>query len=272
MRFTSFIIVLFVAYMTGYALTYFVDMVWSYKTNNLENISYQTHSCTPFASADSDRQVVLRIDDIQGEVWSDISVDMIRDATKRNMRVVLGIIPDGILADHELPGYIRKKMCYLEVAQHGWKHHVNGDYDEPEFGSLDKKEAQKKFKRGIKKLEKLTKDDIITFIPPQNIMSDGAREAAHDAGIRVISADGKGKFDLDVSPFNWDTFELVPVDEVMRQCEEVFQTEKTCILMLHPQDYATDGKLDEDKYELYLELLNEIEKNNITTVTFKELQ
>jgi hypothetical protein len=57
----------------------------------------------------------------------------------------------------------------------------------------------------------------------------------------------------------------------MKKCETRFAQNEHCIIMLHPQDYVTNEKLDEKKYKEYLRLLNELEKRDIATITFQQL-
>lgn len=58
---------------------------------------------------------------------------------------------------------------------------------------------------------------------------------------------------------------------MIRDCEATFQTEGTCVVMLHPQDFVTDGVLDAEKYREYELLLEEIKERDYNVVRFKDM-
>jgi predicted deacetylase len=265
-------IILIISYLTGNVSARLFETTFKYKDNNLESIAYYIKSCPNIAAASgAGRKVILRIDDVQAHTWRDVSEQMIYDANKQGMRTVLGIIPKNLDDDGQLLNFLQKNSCNVEIALHGWEHQVNGDVNKPEFGDLSQKEALEKIKKGLKVLRKITNKKITTFLPPQNKVSDDSRIALQQEGFKVISAEGTGKYDFQASTFDWISKKQVGVDEIMKQCQIKFAWNQPCVIMLHPQDYATDEKLDKQKYSQYLELLAKLKNNDISAVTFQDL-
>ena len=85
-----------------------------------------------------------------------------------------------------------------------------------------------------------------TFIPPFNVMSDTSRKAAKDLSIQVISSIGTGVYDYHTTTSNFDEKRILPVQTILRECNKAFLEKNICVIMMHPQDYATKEKtLDE---------------------------
>ncbi|MFH1506285.1 MAG: DUF2334 domain-containing protein [archaeon] len=213
----------------------------------------------------SQRNIVLRIDDIQAHVWSDIQMRMIQDALTRDKTVSLSVIPIGLHKDKEIVKFLREHRCELEIGLHGY------DNSFEEFVDLSYEDADKKIKKGLGELHKIEKE-VITFIPPNNFLSDGTREALEANGFKAISAGhGESEFDFTQSTFDWTTREFVDHKKVLSDCKETLDKGETCIIMIHPQDYVTEGGLDIYKYSNYLALLNSLDKLDATVVTFRDL-
>lgn len=220
----------------------------------------------------TDRLVVLRIDDPQAYIWTDVVKLMIADARSYGYKPVLGIIPNKLEDDRLFSLYLSEHACEFEIAQHGFYHHKNGDYDIPEFGSISEKEAEWRLNEGRRILEALASEPITTFIPPQNMIDPDVLHLFDDAGFTVISRYDDALYDADISTYEYKGGYLEDVDEVLSACDERFAAEDACILTLHPQDYATDGEVDSKKYRSYTELLDGLRARDVNVVTFKELR
>jgi peptidoglycan/xylan/chitin deacetylase (PgdA/CDA1 family) len=235
------------------------------------NISYVfnlLNPCKPFKNDSKENKVVLRIDDIQAFAWQDISIEMMKDALSREMPLVLGVIPNGIINDKEIFSYLRRNNCNIEIAQHGWSHDLNA----PEFEDLQEEEAYEKIMKGKEILEKITDEPITTFIPPNNIYSSGTATALEKAGFKAVSAEGDGYFDYTTFTYNLEEDKYTPVSQIISECQGGFDKNNLCIIMIHPQDYLSeDGKLDRERYKNYLVLLDEVEKMDAEVVKMKDL-
>lgn len=237
--------------------------------SNIDYIVNLLYQCEPFQTNDSENMIILRIDDIQAFAWRDISIKMIDEAFGRNMPVVLGIIPKGLEEDKKILNYLKRNSCNIEIAQHGWEN-IDDPYA-PEFGDLTEEEAYKRIIKGKAVLEKITDEPIITFIPPNNIYSAGTAIALEKTGFKIISSEGNEYFDYTATTYDFDVDSLTPVTEIINQCQKGLDKNNLCIIMIHPQDYAVEGKLDSEKYKNYLELLDELKKLNAGFVKMKDV-
>lgn len=228
--------------------------------------------CQFINSTQSEKTVVLRVDDIQAYTWRETSMKMIHDAASRNIPLTLGVIPVGIIEDVELVTFLKNHKCQVEFALHGLTHNAEKGVDAPEFGAYTKDEALSKITAGQRLLAAITSDPIVSWIPPLNIQSDGTIEALGELGFTHISAEGQESFDYDASTYRYGENTLVSTDDVVNLCRKAFETSQHCVIMLHPQDFATGLDHDEKKYqEYYLELLDALEKEGVTFSRLKDL-
>ena len=246
-------------------------MVLIFTVNSLSYIvkdfsdSLYEKNCEVIEHKVSDRNIILRIDDIQAYYLQDIQIKMIKDTLKHNKTISLSVIPLNIHEDEELTTFLKKNKCNLEIGLHGYN---NTDY---EFSSISYIDADKKVTAGLRELNQIEKE-IITFIPPNNECSEGCRDAVYDSGIRIISSGFENKeFGFSASTYDWTNRTLTDYEEVLLECGNELDKNETCIIMIHPQDYITDGELDSEKYNQYISLLDGLDGLNATIVTFRDL-
>ncbi len=228
--------------------------------------------CLPIESNLSDKTVVLRVDDIQAYSWRETSMKMITEAASRGIPLTLGVIPTGLSEDGELVTFLKNYSCQVEFALHGLTHNAEEGADMPEFGTYTKDKASSKIASGQLLLDSITADSIVSWIPPLNVQSIGTREALRELGFTHISAEGTGKFDYDAATYRYDVNTLVSPLDVIKSCNKTFETSTHCVVMLHPQDFATGLNHDEEKYTQYYEtLLDVFEKEGVTFSRLKDL-
>ena len=220
-----------------------------------------------------EKVIILRIDDVQAYAWTDVTKKMVDMILKRDMSVVLAVIPSRDLsADIETKNYLIKisKDKRVEIAQHGLLHTPN------EFMNLSYEDNYEKIKEGKNLIIKELKVQPITFIPPYNVYTNETEKALIDLNFTILSA-GRNEFSLDKNitkiGFNAeskvsDSNELLSADEIMTKCDESLKRDNVCVIMLHLQDYATDGVLDKEKIKKFEDLLDRIDVN---TTTFREM-
>lgn len=228
--------------------------------------------CEPLPVNKGHKMAVLRVDDIQAFVWTNISEKIINDAYVREIPLVLGVIPKDLKEDGDFYKFLRKRRCHFEIAQHGWEHNVGDDGVTPEFRGKTKKEASEMIAKGKKIIEALSREKVTTFIPPNNEYSEGTKEALKDAKIQFVSSEGKEYFDVDTSVYNYDTDSLTPADKIISDCENEFMESNLCVIMAHPQDFADGNRLNEEKYKIYTELLDKLQNSSVSFVRFKDFR
>jgi peptidoglycan/xylan/chitin deacetylase (PgdA/CDA1 family) len=240
--------------------------------NNLELLEEAFSVCKPVTQVHSENRVILRVDDVQADAYRTMTENMVNDAQKYNMRLVLGIIPKDLLQDKKLVRFLKKNSCNLEAALHGWSH-VSDEKDNLfEFEEMSADEARVKIQDGKKILAQVFDNPVVTFIPPGNEISDDTKEVLDEEGIKYVSSGYVGgDFDMTAGTYDFPSKSLVSNDEILKRCEAKFGEKKPCIIVMHPQDYMTDDKPDSEKYRSYIDLLNKLSNDKVYSVTFSDL-
>lgn len=243
--------------------------------NNIKLVEDALYECQPINIPNSDKYVILRLDDVQAYGWTDISIKMMNDTLERKKTITAGVIPKNIHDDKRIVEFFKKHDCNVEIAIHGYDHGI-GEYSEEtdgEFALLSKEEAKERLTLAEVEINKISKQKPVTFIPPNNQLSEGARDAIQNEILPIISSEGKNYFDYNASTWNFVTKSFIGADEVIANCENSFnQGDNLCIIMLHPQDFSnSDLSINEDHYNEFIKILDYIESNNIPAITFKEI-
>lgn len=252
----SVLVLAFVFFLIITSINYLVkDAAYEIYENNCKTVYHET----------SGRNIILRIDDIQAHYLKDVQIRMIQDALKRNKTLSLAVVPFNLFEDKDMIHFLKENKCETEIGLHGYDH---SDY---EFAEINYNQAEEKIKKGLEVLKSMEKN-VITFIPPNNEISAGAKEALHEKGIKIISSGFQNReFGFSVSTYDWKKHEAVSVDEIISECRDELDRNETCIIMIHPQDYTTNDKIDEEKYKDYIRLLENIDGLDATVVTFRDL-
>jgi hypothetical protein len=262
--FIIFIIFMIVASISSYMMFYALK-----KENNVKIVQEVVHKCKPFTTVNSDKKIILRLDDVQSYAWSDVSIKIIEDAFYYQFPVVIGVIPYQIEEDAVLKRFIRKNECNVEIAIHGYDHGYSDGFSE--FEQIDYELSINKLKLAENAIEKTLNKKSSIFIPPNNVLSVDAQKALLDRQF-VISSEGKNFFDYHTSTWDYVNNTMKSNDAVISDCEKLFQSGKDlCIVMLHPQDFSDENKsIDISKYQNYIELLSLINLNDYSVYTYNQ--
>ncbi|HEY0964728.1 MAG TPA: DUF2334 domain-containing protein [Candidatus Paceibacterota bacterium] len=251
-----------------------------HETNNYALAEDMLRTCTELPAAPlKEHIVILRLDDVQAQTWTPISTRMMRDTVDRGMPIVAGVIPYGISTSLEVQRYFKSYGCNTEVALHGYTHadsQYQGEHEHgsnPEFGALSKHAARKKLDAAFEEMRVLPPHQIVTFIPPENRISEAAAAVLKEYNIRYLSKEGSALYDYRASTWNFDKNHYVPAKMVISDCRKHFESGgKLCVIMLHPQDYANpDGTLNETRYKDYVVLIEMLRKEDVSVATFADL-
>lgn len=211
----------------------------------------------------STNTIILRLDDVQAFYLTDVSEKILNDIIERDMKIVAAVIPHSIEEDQSMVRFLRTNLCNIEIAQHGYDHSIL------EFEDLDYQKADRRIADGRSILSSTFQTPITTFIPPYNVYSEATGQSLVENNFKHISSKGTWQFDLTASTSTPDSALLEP-SVIVEACEQKFLEQKPCVIMVHPQDYAVDGRLDMKKFQYFTDLLNYIEDNNIQTSTIKD--
>ena len=229
-------------------------------------ISINKKQCEFSQNEIGERNVILRVDDIQAHAWFDSQKIIIEDADKRDIPLVLGVIPFNLKDDKRIWKLLNNKKCHMEIALHGYAH------SDGEFANLNYEEAYNKIIKGLNILNKIQKE-IITFLPPQDLYSDNTKKALNDLRFNFISARNQNHNDYGYTQtmYDWDEHKLNDYNKVIGSCNKTLEDSNLCIIVIHPQDFVTEGKLDKEKYENYLGLLDNLDELDANIITFRDL-
>jgi len=221
---------------------------------------------------------LLRIDDLGAWHYFETVQQMIKEIDNRNLSASFGVIPYELEKDKPFVKMIRsiKNKPHFEIAQHGYTHEPD------EFGNLDSIQAYILIEKGRQEIINNLRVVPITFIPPENEYNSDTLIALEKSGFKFISArDSEYSFEGLVAHIGQDAFtadyyekRFVPVQEVLSNCEKIFASKNLCVINIHPQDYVQDEnpeKIDNEKYTEFLNLLDEIKKSGLESLTFKDL-
>jgi hypothetical protein len=239
----------------------------AYNHSPIQEIVSQVPGCQEVILPESNNLVVLRLDDVQAFAWRDISIEMMRDAIDRNMKINAVTIPIHLNTDKILVNFLKANQCNIELVLHGY----DNTSEPPEFAFLTQEQATQKIDLGLAELSQITTSKINFFVPPENSYSPGVSLAIKAKQMRV-SAEGRGYYDYSATTYDFTHNKLHDLEHVIAKCDARIAIDNICIVMLHPQDFADDaGQKDNQKYTTYLGLLEYLKQKNYRIVTFSEL-
>lgn len=222
----------------------------------------------------SDRAILLRIDDIAP--WNDLNLmkRMSEDILSRNYGATLGVIPYKLDADRNLLRWIQNvnENPQIEISLHGYRH------DPDEFKYLNYEQARLKLELGRAIIIKYFGEAPLNFIPPYNVESDGGVQALKDLGFKTMSGsvkeyiieDGFVRAGYTTTTYKYSEDKFIYADQVLEECKADLDKNGVCVIMFHPQDFTTDGKVDKTKYAEYIKVLDGLNDLNADVVNFRE--
>lgn len=239
------------------------ETVMKYKINE----SYQFHK--PI-----ERSIILRMDDVQGGLWEDISIKLINTVLDNNMSITLGVIPmrDNARMNNYLRGITNNTR--IEIAQHGTYHNPN------EILNLTDKELYDLTLQGKDKLMHDIGIEPITYIPPYNANGQNSTKVLKSLEFKIFSSEPSFLFDgnminvgLDTQTKVGSTKDLFPIDYIIDNCKSSLEQKNICVITIHPQDYTEHDNrtLDIEKYNMFMIMIDKLKQLNATSTTFKDL-
>ena len=227
------------------------------------------HHCRPFErDPAARRKVVLRIDDIGGDrVRRGVWTHMVDDAFVRDAPVVLGVVPGDLAGPDgaDLVRDLRRIECNLELALHG------GGDDGRAFRFLREAEADRRIAGGLEALNAVLDRPVRVFTPSEDAYSAGTHRALVKNGITRVSGGGTRYFDHSVATYDAERERLITPEHVVDACRRTFERRDSCIVMVRPADYVTDGQLDPEKYARYTGMLDRLVAEGVAFATFGDL-
>lgn len=251
------------------------DVINDLVEGKLQEFSFadaQAYPCT--IKTPVNRTVVLRIDDIAP--WNDLSLmqQMTDDILSRDYGVSLGVIPYRIDKDKSLVRWLQSTHdnSKVELSLHGYKH------DEEEFNNLDYNQSKIKLELGRNIMIKYFGEIPINFIPPYNVESEETIQALKDLGFKTFSGSRNEYIVEDTfvaagyttTTYSYSNDLFVSSEQVLEECSNAIDKNGVCVIMVHPQDFTSNGKIDEAKYAEYVSVLDGLNSLDANVVSFRE--
>ncbi len=230
------------------------------------------YACT--VAAPTEPTVILRIDDIVPWNNQELTQRMTDDILSRGYGVTLGVIPYGLEKDRPLIRWVQEvnKNPKVELSLHGYRH------DQEEFKHLNYAQANTKIQLGRDIMIKYFGEYPINFIPPYNVDSDETIQVLKDLQFKTLSGsineyiveDNFAMAGYTATTYKYSTDQFIMADQVLHDCQASLKANHVCVIMSHPQDFTTDGKIDEAKYAEYTKVLDGLAALDAQVVNFRE--
>ncbi len=90
--------------------------------------------------------------------------------------------------------------------------------------------------------------------------------------MKIISGGSwNSEYGFTISTYDWINNHLNNASYILDNCRNTLANNKTCIVMIHPQDFTTNNKFDENKYKEFLKLLDGVKRLNANVVNFRDI-
>lgn len=190
-------------------------------------------------------KVVFRLDDPSLQVDS-VSMRAVKLFNEKQVPLSIAMIP----CDSSEQPYNVTDSAYLkelqkpnvEIALHGYNHaNIN---QHGEFGSIDFAETSRRIKLGKEILEAQLDKEIVTFIPPFNIINQYIPQAMLQNGLYILSSDmydDSYEYGIQYFPETLDNslakkgFVLAAMDAIDNAWDD-----EVCVLMFHHYDFKDE--------------------------------
>jgi len=248
------------------------------ESNVIYNFSYNDNANYNYGFP-SEKTIILRMDDVQGYAYGNIFIDLTEEVLKRNMSMVLGVIPDRIKYDNVTKNYLLSKInsSQIEIAMHGTTHQKA--YEKTaEYEILSENETYDLGQKGLIEILQTLNIRPITFIPPENEYNTYSTRALFRLGFTTISAtQSEYKYDGYLFHMGYteptkhtDVNELKPINQILNSCSKSLDEKNLCIVLIHPQDYVnTDMRtINQTRFTGFKKLLDGLSELNATSKTF----
>lgn len=279
--FSIVVVVIFWSSLVGgsplYLVKYFETQLDVYKYDNSPVIRYFDEIANHKVFLPTERIIVLRMDDVQGYLWREETINLTDTVLAHNLSITLAVIPDSKLDnDTELRHYliVKSKDSRIEIAQHGLKHTPD------EFVNISESDAYNATLSGSNILENFLRVKPVTFIPPYNTYNNNTTIALSKLNFSIISGEKNdsgiinniSRFGFDAKTKKSTESELIPIPIILDECNTSLKEKNICVIMIHLQDYVDkNGNMNNTKYLEFVKLLDGVKSLDAKSITFKDL-
>jgi peptidoglycan/xylan/chitin deacetylase (PgdA/CDA1 family) len=219
--------------------------------------------------------VVIRLDDIQDYAFKDAQLFLLEHSMTDNVPLSLAVIAGMFGEDGEIVEKARLAVSMgSEVTSHGWLHE--------DFTAFSGEEQAELLLKSKQRIQEIFNVETTVFVPPMFKFSGDTLRAMKEDGYTVISTFaqnlGPGPIDdllslpgtVQLADLVGEVWNVKSVALLKEEIADSIDMYGFAVVITHPQEFLTDGKLDPSKTAIYEELVKEI-RDNYTLETMTQL-
>jgi len=210
-----------------------------------------------------ERYIVLRVDDIQDYAFRDAQLFLLNYSVEADLEMSLGIISGMFGEDQQVLEATRSAVrSGSEVGIHGWNHE--------DLAVLSMSEQRDILFQAKSRIRQLLGVDATLLIPPMFSFNEDTISAMQEESCNVIStcadydepsleAEIKNiPATVELSVLSDNAWHMKSVNEVTAEVERSFELYGYTAIVTHPQEFFTDGKLNQKAVDSLIILLEKL--------------
>jgi peptidoglycan/xylan/chitin deacetylase (PgdA/CDA1 family) len=231
-----------------------------------------------FLATRQDRFVVIRVDDIQDFAFRDAQLFLLKQSAETNVPLSLAIIAGMFGEDTEILEAVQLAVASgCEVGAHGWKHE--------NLTNLSMTEQMNVLFQAKMRIKDLLGIDTQLLIPPMFSFNADTISAMHYESYSilstctdfhepsVISGITNVPATVELSTLVNDVWQMKNVAVINAEVEKSVELYGYAAIVTHPQEFVSNGQINQAASESYINLLTELgEAYKFTTFENLKLQ
>ena len=211
------------------------------------------------------RFIVMRVDDIQDFAFRDAQLFLLKHSIETNIPLSLAVIAGMFGEDAEILETTRLAVASgCEVGVHGWKHE--------NLANLSIKEQITLLFQAKNRIKELLGIDTRLLIPPMFSFDNNTISAMHEESYAIISTcadlhepsyvSGIKNIPatVELSTLSNNVWQMKSIDAINAEVEKSFELHEYAVIVTHPQEFMSNGQINQTARESYINLLAKLSK------------
>ena len=228
-----------------------------------------------FLKTTQDRYVIVRVDDIQDFAFKDAQLFLLEHSTSTNLPLSLAVIAGMFGEDAEILEAMHLAVASgCEVGVHGWEHES--------LTSLPMTEQMNVLFRSKNRIKDLLGVDTQLLIPPMFSYNNNTVTAMCHESFNIVSTcidyhEPSSISEItnipatvELSTLSNDVWRMKNIDTLIAEVEKSFELYGYAALVTHPQEFVSNGQINQTAKESYMNLLAKLSETCQFT-TFMDL-
>ena len=204
--------------------------------------------------------IVMRIDDIQDFSFQEAQLFLLNASMINEVPLSIAVIPGCFGRDREVVQTVKLAVSLgSEIVDHGWQHE--------DFAKLSLSEQVILLRQSKSRIKEILDYNVKVFAPPMFSFNDDTIAAMEEEDYSIISTctnfDEPGLLSkvlnlpvtIKLSDFSGGVWEMKNFDMVKGEISRSIQKYGFAIIVTHPQEFVTGGKLNQANVKLYQTLI-----------------